>query len=169
MHISLEWLNEFLDLEDLSGNQVSELLTSIGHEVESVTSLEALPETILTGKILSAEPHPQADKLQVCQVDVSAEAPLTIVCGAPNARPGLCVAVATIGTDLGEGFVIKPAKIRGQASEGMLCSEKELGLGDELVHRCRILAQCGLEDFQGAHVAHLAVRGLEDPGHAAFS
>lgn len=131
MHISLEWLNEFLDLKDLSGDQVSDILTSIGHEVESVTSLEALPETILTGKILSAEPHPQADKLQVCQVDVSAESPLTIVCGAPNARPGLCVAVATIGTDLGEGFVIKPAKIRGQASEGMLCSEKELGLGDE--------------------------------------
>lgn len=129
MLISLEWLSEFLDIHDLKPDQLAALLTGIGHEVEGWTSLDPVPESVIVGKILSTSPHPDADKLQLCQIDVGHDSPLEIVCGAPNARAELHVAVATIGTTLPNGMTIKPAKIRGQASSGMLCSEKELGLG----------------------------------------
>ena len=82
---------------------------------------------MVVGKILSAEKHPEADKLQVCQVDVGGAAPLQIVCGAPNARAGLIAPLATIGTQVGS-LTIKAAKLRGVESNGMLCSAKELGI-----------------------------------------
>ena len=131
MLVSLEWLREFLDLGDLNQSQLAEILVGIGHEVEKTEIIAPIPESVVAGEITSARPHPDADKLQLCRVDIGAPEPLNIVCGAPNARAGIKVAVATPGTDLGGGFIIKPVKVRGVFSSGMLCSETELNIGEE--------------------------------------
>jgi len=85
---------------------------------------------IVVGKIIEVNPHPQADRLRLAKVDIGAEI-LTIVCGAPNIEPGQLVPVATIGAKLPDGLVISAAELRGQMSYGMLCSAKELGLGED--------------------------------------
>ena len=106
----------------------AEIFTRQGFEVES-TSLRGVGlEQVVVGKIINAEKHPKADKLQVCTVQVSASETRQIVCGAPNARPNLHVAVALPGVTLPNGLVIKPSKIRDVDSHGMLCSREELGL-----------------------------------------
>src|SRR5690606_31018583 len=102
-------------------------LTAIGLEVEEVEPLGEALDGVAVARIVSAEKHPEADRLQVCQVDAGEAGMLQIVCGAPNARPGLVAPLATIGTRVGE-LTIKAAKLRGVASNGMLCSAKELGL-----------------------------------------
>lgn len=95
--------------------------------MEELTPLGEALDGVVVARILSAEKHPQADKLQVCQVDAGLDAPLQIVCGAPNARAGLVAPLATIGTTVG-ALTIKAAKLRGVDSNGMLCSAKELGI-----------------------------------------
>jgi phenylalanyl-tRNA synthetase beta chain len=85
----------------------------------------------VVAEISSCEPHPNADKLSVCAVDDGGDEPLRIVCGAPNARPGLRVPLARVGARLGPEFKIKRARLRGVESAGMLCSAKELGLSDD--------------------------------------
>ncbi|MCH8478633.1 MAG: phenylalanine--tRNA ligase subunit beta, partial [Wenzhouxiangella sp.] len=85
---------------------------------------------VVVGEVLAVEPHPDADRLRVCQVAGDSEQ-RTIVCGAPNVRVGIKVPLATLGTELPGGLKIKPAKLRGVRSEGMLCSEPELGLGED--------------------------------------
>ena len=87
----------------------------------------------MVGKVVHAAPHPDADSLKLCQVDVGAEENLQIVCGAPNAREELFVAVALVGCKLAPDFKIKKSKIRGQASFGMMCSADELGIGTEVM------------------------------------
>ena len=88
-------------------------------------------DQVVVGEVLNCEPHPEADKLTVCSVDAGTGAPLTIVCGAPNARPGIRVPLARVGARIGPDFKIKRAKLRGVESEGMLCSAKELGLSED--------------------------------------
>ncbi len=129
MQVSLRWLNEYIDLGNLSIDDLSKTFTSIGLEVEGIKHEKPLSGDVLVGKILKAEQHPNADKLRLCQVDIGRGEPLSIVCGAPNARTGIKVAVATIGSVLPGDFKIKESKIRGEKSFGMLCSEAELGLG----------------------------------------
>ncbi|RZA21199.1 MAG: phenylalanine--tRNA ligase subunit beta [Lysobacteraceae bacterium] len=107
-------------------DELAATLTAIGLEVEDMTVLGDALDGVVVARIVSAEKHPEADKLQVCQVDAG-NGMLQIVCGAPNARPGLVAPLATIGTKIGE-LTIKPAKLRGVESNGMLCSAKELGL-----------------------------------------
>lgn len=132
MLVSLSWLNEYIDLTDLSIDAISKTLTSIGLEVEGIKSLKAITGDVVAGKILKAEQHPNADKLRLCTVDIGRGGePLVIVCGAPNARAGIKVAVATVGSVLPGDFKIKESKIRGEKSVGMLCSESELGLSTE--------------------------------------
>ena len=131
MLVSIEWLNEYVDLNGQSPKDIAHLLTQLGHEVEKCETILPLPSDILVGEILEAKKHPKADTLQVCIVGIAQEQNLSIVCGAKNARKGLKVAVATIGTELSGNFKIKESKIRGELSEGMLCSEKELGLSEE--------------------------------------
>lgn len=131
MQISIAWLKEWVNLDGVSVESLSQTLTDIGLEVEAVKPLASFGDDVVVGRINSCEKHPGADQLQVCKVDVATGAELTIVCGAPNARQGLTVAVATIGATLPDGLKIKQAKIRGQESYGMLCSSKELGLSDE--------------------------------------
>jgi len=130
MKISENWLRTWVN-PDVSTDKLVELLTMAGLEVDGVEHLGKELAGILVGKITKAEKHPEADKLQVCTVDVGAEETLQIICGAPNARVGLKVAVATIGCVLPGNLKIKKAKLRGVASFGMLCSGKELELSDE--------------------------------------
>jgi len=135
MKISFQWLNSLLPV-DLSPEDAAAVLTATGLEVEGVESVESVPgglQGLVVGKITECAQHPNADRLQVCQVEVGNDEALSIVCGAQNARTGLTVVVATVGTQLhpseGEPFVIKKGKIRGEVSMGMLCAEDEIGVG----------------------------------------
>lgn len=130
MRVSFSWLNEYVDISDLSAEKVAAILTDIGHEIEGMERLSTLPDQLVVGEILTAIQHPNADNLRLCTVNVGEDEPLQIVCGAPNARPGIKVAVATIGAVLPGDFKIKKGKIRGETSNGMLCSETELRIGE---------------------------------------
>lgn len=135
MKISLNWLRQFLALPE-SPDHLAQVLTDCGLEVESVETIDAVPgglQGLVVGQVLTCERHPDADKLSLTTVDVGGPEPLSIVCGAPNVAAGQKVIVALVGAKLyptgGEPFVIKKAKIRGAASEGMICAEDEIGFG----------------------------------------
>lgn len=121
-----EWVNPAIDTQTLADQ-----LTMAGLEIESLTQPAGTFNHVIIGKIQHAEQHPKADRLRVCQVDVNGPALLNIVCGAPNAREGIKVAVAMIGAILPNGMEIKRAKLRDVESEGMLCSTQELGIFDD--------------------------------------
>ena len=136
MKISYNWLKEYIDI-DLPPQEVSDLLTDCGLEVESFEEYQSCKgglKGLVIGKVLACEKHPDADRLSLTTVDVGAENPLHIVCGAANVRAGQSVVVATVGAELypaeGEPFKIKKSKIRGKDSEGMICAEDEIGLGN---------------------------------------
>ena len=136
MKISYSWLKNYLNL-DISYEEVSELLTNIGLEVEGVEEVESIKGGlvgVVIGEVLTKIQHPNADRLAITTVDVGKDIPLQIVCGAPNVAIGQKVPVATVGTKLYDGqqsFKIKKSKIRGQISEGMICGADEIGLGEE--------------------------------------
>ncbi len=137
MQISYNWLKQFIKL-DITPEETSEILTNLGLEVEGIESFESLKgglKGVVVGHVVACEQHPNADKLRITKVDLgNGEAPVQIVCGAPNVAVGQKVPVATIGTVLydkeGNEFVIKKGKIRGEESFGMICAEDELGLGN---------------------------------------
>ncbi len=129
MKILYSWLKEFVDTR-LSAREIQEALTMAGVEVSSCRYLGDGFDRVVTARILEQGRHPNADKLSVCRVTDGATE-YGIVCGARNMKPGDVVALATVGAKLPNGMEIKKAKIRGQASEGMLCSEQELGLSEE--------------------------------------
>ncbi|MBI2601663.1 MAG: phenylalanine--tRNA ligase subunit beta [Deltaproteobacteria bacterium] len=130
MLVSKNWLNDYVDISDRSPENIAEILTGLGLEVESTTTTQALDENIVVGKVLSVQAHPNADALRLCKVDAGLGSELSIVCGAPNVRTGLTVAVALKGAALPDGTKIKATKIRGEASEGMICSEAELNISE---------------------------------------
>ena len=131
MKLSEQWLREWVN-PDLSTTVLGHQLTMAGLEVDAIEPVAPAHSGVVIGKILSAEKHPDADKLQVCLVDVGelSEEPLQIVCGAANARKDLIVACAMVKAVLPGNFKIKKSKLRGVVSMGMLCSEKEIGLAD---------------------------------------
>jgi phenylalanyl-tRNA synthetase beta chain len=136
MKISFSWLKDYLDVS-LPVEKVAEILTDTGLEVEGVETVESVKgglKGVVVGEVMSCEQHPNADKLKKTTVDVGPEGLLEIVCGAPNVVKGQKVLVATVGTiiymDNDESFKIKKSKIRGEVSEGMICAEDELGLGE---------------------------------------
>ena len=137
MNISYNWLKHYLKT-DLSAEEIAKILTDIGLEVEGFEKIETIKgglKGVVVGEVLTCEDHPDSDHLHITTVDVGAEAPLGIVCGAPNCRQGLKVLCATVGTVLypnggDEEFKIKRSKIRGVESLGMLCAEDELGIGE---------------------------------------
>jgi phenylalanyl-tRNA synthetase beta chain len=136
MNISYNWLKQYLP-SPITVSEAAELLTHSGLEVEHVvpfTSIEGGLAGIVIGEVLTREKHPDADRLSVTTVNVGGAEPLQIVCGAPNVAAGQKVVVATVGAMLypskGEPFEIKKSKIRGQVSEGMICAEDEIGLGE---------------------------------------
>ncbi|MDP4669626.1 MAG: phenylalanine--tRNA ligase subunit beta, partial [Burkholderiaceae bacterium] len=129
MRIPEAWLREWIETP-LSIEALADVLTMAGLEVEEIER-GAPPFTgVVLGHILSAQKHPDADRLRVCEVSIGLASPLQIVCGAPNARAGLMVACATEGAVLPGGFEIRQAKMRGVVSQGMLCSAKELGISE---------------------------------------
>ncbi|WP_266367884.1 phenylalanine--tRNA ligase subunit beta [Tellurirhabdus rosea] len=135
MKISYKWLQQLIDLPE-SPEEIGRVLTGTGLEVEGIEPVEAVPgglKGVVIGEVLTCEKHPDADKLSITTVDAGQSQPLNIVCGAPNVAAGQKVVVALVGATLyptgGEPFVIKKAKIRGAASEGMICAEDEIGLG----------------------------------------
>jgi len=129
MKFSENWLRSHVPTT-ASRDELGAVLTAIGLEVEEVTDLGAGLDKVVVARILAAERHPEADRLQVCTVDAGQGELLQIVCGAPNARPGLVAPLARVGAQIGE-LKIKPAKLRGVESNGMLCSAKELGLDND--------------------------------------
>ncbi|MFZ1678944.1 MAG: phenylalanine--tRNA ligase subunit beta, partial [Saprospiraceae bacterium] len=136
MTLSLQWLNDYLKT-DLNPDQIAEALTSIGLEVEKIESHESIPgglKGVIAGKVLTCEKHPDADRLKVTTVDIGGDKPSSIVCGGPNVAAGQTVWVAVPGTTLydkdGKPRAINTSKIRGALSEGMICAEDELGLGE---------------------------------------
>lgn len=133
MKISLNWLNEYVDISEFLSKpeELAEKLTQAGLEVESIENQSEQFKNIYVGEIVEKSQHPDADKLTLCQVKVSGGKTLPIVCGAKNHKQGDKVVVATVGACLPGDFKIKKSKIRGAESQGMLCSKKELGLSDE--------------------------------------
>ncbi len=131
MKIPLSWIKEFISI-DMSAEEMGKELTRMGIEVDGIEEVQPLFEGVVVGKVLKASKHPNADKLQTAIV-TDGQSEYAIVCGAPNCREGLLTALAKVGAVLksGEPFTIKEAKIRGEASFGMLCSAKELGLSEE--------------------------------------
>lgn len=130
MKTSLNWLAHYVEVPD-DANELAERLTMAGLEVEGIERFGQVPDGVVVGRVVTRAPHPNADRLSVCTVDVGEDAPLQIVCGAPNCDPGTRVPVATVGATLGQDFRIKKAKLRGVESHGMMCSTRELGLGDD--------------------------------------
>lgn len=135
MKISYNWLKQFIKI-DWEAEKTGELLTDLGLEIEGIDTYESVKgglKGIVVGKVLTCVQHPNADRLKVTAVNIGADAPVQIVCGAPNVAAGQKVPVATIGTTLytaeGEAWKIKKGKIRGEESHGMICAEDELGLG----------------------------------------
>ncbi len=135
MKISYNWLKQFIQI-DWESQKTAALLTDLGLEVEGIEKFESVKgglKGVVVGHVLSCEKHTNADKLNVTMVDIGADAPVQIVCGATNVAKGQKVPVATIGTTLytadGEDWTIKKGKIRGEESHGMICAEDELGLG----------------------------------------
>ena len=131
MRVSLNWLQELVDI-NMSPEELGQILTIAGFELEELIDLRANADGVVVGKVLERSQHPNADKLSVCQVDIGADQPLNIVCGAPNVRADIFVPVATVGTFLPAiNLKLKPTKLRGEPSEGMICSLTELGLEKE--------------------------------------
>lgn len=182
MQVSLNWLNEFVDLSDIDENQIAHELTMSGLEVEGVEHIKPQFKNIITAKILKIDQHPNADKLHLVTVDMGAEK-RTVVCGAQNIEEGQVIPYASVGSEVfsrktGEMFTLTPAEIRGVVSQGMLCSADELGLADRnyqsedgilILNRILKNPQLGqaLEDVLGLeedtilHVAPTANRGDE--------
>jgi phenylalanyl-tRNA synthetase beta chain len=136
MKISYNWLKEYINT-DKSPQEIAEILTNTGLEVEGLEEIEIIKgglKGLVIGKVLEKEKHPNADKLSLTKVDIGNGTILPIVCGAPNVESGQTVVVATVGTTLyptnGEPFKINKSKIRGEISEGMICAEDEIGLGN---------------------------------------
>lgn len=131
MFVSMRWLSRHVDLSGISPEQLCNDLTLSTAEVEGLEPFAPQLSDVVVGHVRERAAHPDADHLSVCTVDVGAGDPLTIVCGAPNVAAGQKVAVATVGTVLPQDFKIKKSKIRGVESHGMICSVRELELGDE--------------------------------------
>ncbi len=134
MKISYSWLKDYLDFEQ-TPDEVADILTLTGLEVEEVYKSGSDLTGVVVGKVLTSEKHPNADKLSICTVNTGSET-VQIICGAPNVAAGQTVAVATVGSTLplilpdGSNVVIRKSKIRGEISEGMICAEDELGIGE---------------------------------------
>ena len=135
MKISVNWLSQYIDINE-SPEELGQMLTDTGLEVAGIEPFESIPgglKDLVVGEVLESVPHPNADRLTLNTVDVGNSEPLSIVCGAPNVAAGQKVIVARVGTIIhptnGEPFEIKNAKIRGSQSQGMICSEDEIGLG----------------------------------------
>ncbi|ARJ51569.1 phenylalanine--tRNA ligase subunit beta [Staphylococcus lutrae] len=132
MLISKEWLETYVEL-DVSIEALAERITRTGIEVDDIHDYTKEIKNLVVGYVEAKSPHPDADKLNICQVNIGEEEPVQIVCGAPNVAAGQTVIVAKVGGRLPGGVKIKKAKLRGQVSEGMICSLQEIGIASNVV------------------------------------
>ncbi len=133
MFVSYKWLQDYVDLSGVSADELAEKITKSGIEVEGVDVLNEGIKGVVVGHVVERVQHPNADKLSKCQVDIGQGEPVQIICGAPNVAQGQKVAVATVGAVLPGNFKIKKAKLRGEESNGMICSLTELGMEAKIV------------------------------------
>lgn len=133
MLVSYKWLQDYVDLTGVSPQDLADKITKSGIEVDGVEVLNEGLKGLVIGHVLEREQHPNADKLSKCLVDIGEEEPVQIICGAPNVAKGQKVIVAKVGAVLPGNFKIKKAKLRGEASHGMICSLQELGVEGKLV------------------------------------
>ena len=129
MNISTRWIREWAN-PDVGDSELSEKLTMAGLEVDRIAPVAPAFEGLVVGHVVNCEKHPNADKLSLCEIDIGDGSNLQIICGAPNVKKDLKVVVATVGSVLPSGLKIKRAKLRGVESNGMLCSESEIGLSE---------------------------------------
>ncbi|HDF6936830.1 TPA: phenylalanine--tRNA ligase subunit beta [Staphylococcus aureus] len=148
MLISNEWLKEYVTIDDSVSN-LAERITRTGIEVDDLIDYTKDIKNLVVGFVKSKEKHPDADKLNVCQVDIGEDEPVQIVCGAPNVDAGQYVIVAKVGGRLPGGIKIKRAKLRGERSEGMICSLQEIGISSNYVPKT---FESGIYVFSEAHV-----------------
>ncbi|MDR6226526.1 phenylalanine--tRNA ligase subunit beta [Desmospora profundinema] len=137
MRVSYQWLRKYVDLEGVTPRQLAEALTRGGIEVDIVEARNEGLSHVVVGLVETVDPHPNADKLRVCRVDTGGEEKLGIVCGAANVAAGQKVPVALHGATLPGGIKIKKSKLRGVASQGMICSAKELGMPEKLLPKAQ--------------------------------
>ena len=130
MKFSERWLREWVD-PPLSTDELAARLTGAGLEVDSVQPVGDAHAKVVVAEVVEVSRHPDADRLSLCRVDVGTGEPISVVCGAPNVRPGMRAALALPGARLPGGLKVRRSKIRGEESKGMLCSARELGLGTE--------------------------------------
>ncbi|PLT32331.1 phenylalanine--tRNA ligase subunit beta [Bacillus sp. V5-8f] len=133
MFVSYKWLQDYVNLSGVTADELAEKITKSGIEVEGVQKKSEGIKGVVIGHVLEREQHPNADKLNKCLVDIGQENPVQIICGARNVDKGQKVAVATVGAVLPGNFKIKKAKLRGEESNGMICSLQELGIEAKLV------------------------------------
>ncbi len=129
MKVSLSWLKDYIDIR-MDAADLADALTMAGLEVESVSNRYAYLQTVVVGGVMEVRPHPNADKLTICRVDTG-DRSYTVVCGAPNVSEGMLAPLAMPGTVFPDGSQLDQSVIRGEKSEGMLCSDVELGLGTD--------------------------------------
>lgn len=132
MLVSYKWLNEYLDLSAITPKELADKMSVTGIEVEGIDVPEEGLKKIVVGEVTACEPHPDSDHLSICQVDIGEEI-TQIVCGAPNVKSGIKVIVALPGSRITGNVKIKKGKMRGQVSNGMICSLQELGYGDSVI------------------------------------
>lgn len=135
MFVSYRWLQEYVDLNGVTAQELADKITKSGIEVEGVEVLNKGIKGVVVGHVLECEKHPEADKLSKCLIDIGEEEPVQIICGASNIAKGLKVPVAKVGAVLPGNFKIKKAKLRGEASHGMVCALQELGIDGKLVSK----------------------------------
>ena len=161
MEISLQLLNKYVPIDDIEPIKLAQLITSVGLEVEGITPL-ARGNNLVVGYVKECTMHPDSDHLHVCIVEVEANVTTQIVCGAPNVAAGQKVIVALPGCDLGEGFVIKQSTIRGQESNGMICSLLELGIDGRFLNEAQKAGIEILDQDAPIGVEALSYLGLND-------
>src|SRR6185503_8152051 len=130
MRVPLSWLREFVTWGG-TAEALAERLVMVGLNVESIESVGGVDARVKVGRLTAVEPHPDADRLAVCKVDLGGKAPIVVVSGAPDLAAGQLVPVALPGARLADGRTTAAADIRGVTSAGVLCSEAELDLGDD--------------------------------------
>lgn len=133
MLVSYKWLSEYLDLSKISAKELSDQMSLTGIEVEGVEVPEEGLKKIVVGEVKECVPHPNSDHLSICQVDIGEEELSQIVCGAPNVKVGIKVIVALPGSRITGNQKIKKGKMRGEVSNGMICSLQELGYSDNVI------------------------------------
>ncbi|UED79262.1 phenylalanine--tRNA ligase subunit beta [Lysinibacillus sp. CD3-6] len=162
MLVSLEWLKDYVSIQDLAPEDLAEKITRSGIEVDAVIDRASGMDKVVVGYVVSKEKHPEADKLNICQVDVGEAEPQQIICGAPNVDAGQKVIVARPGAHLPGGIKIKKAKLRGHESNGMICSLQELGIEGKLVPKAYAEGIYVLPADAEVGSDALAVLGLRD-------